>query len=418
MTGEVDPWLGEPHEREERLHQGTLGGNSSDLVVIVGDEAEACSSWNSRCEHLGLPCAVIDLGSKVSPPVAWLETACGTAQLRSQIMTVLGAPPTPYTSLEDFLQRATLYDRREHLEAALARLSLPRSVEELTRALYLAPPGDRRPAVTQALERARTPTLGDEQGALDFAAAVATWQPPGTQAALLARGGAEAATGSVDVALSRVVRLKRVVPAIPVAIALAPESWANLSHRLRRLIPSVNVEHLSSRLPLGHLEAVPATALMKIETAGGPSVAKVKAAAVRHFPGHGFEDLDFRSQAELVLYYWLEHWPETRQKFAPNVLMDFSFGNSAAEVDLFSSELRLAIELDGAHFHLPADAEARVATYRRDRAKDWLLQQEGILVLRFLSEDVFARLEEIRLRIIAAVRLRTELIGGGHVPRR
>ncbi len=55
------------------------------------------------------------------------------------------------------------------------------------------------------------------------------------------------------------------------------------------------------------------------------------------------------------------------------------------------------IELDG-YFHFQ-DAEA----YRRDRRKDWEMQHRGFVVLRFLSDDVAARLEEILDTIEAAV---------------
>jgi very-short-patch-repair endonuclease len=52
------------------------------------------------------------------------------------------------------------------------------------------------------------------------------------------------------------------------------------------------------------------------------------------------------------------------------------------EVDLLCADSRVVVELDGAQ-HL-ADAVA----YRRDRRKDHLLQENGYLVLRFLSGDV------------------------------
>ena len=52
------------------------------------------------------------------------------------------------------------------------------------------------------------------------------------------------------------------------------------------------------------------------------------------------------------------------------------------EVDLLCPDARVVIELDGAQHLASADA------YRRDRRKDWLLQESGYLVLRFLAEDV------------------------------
>jgi len=67
------------------------------------------------------------------------------------------------------------------------------------------------------------------------------------------------------------------------------------------------------------------------------------------------------------------------------------------EVDLFSVEAGVVIELDGAQ-HL-ADAEA----YRRDRRKDALLQQNGYFVLRFLAEDLGKNLDLILDAILAAL---------------
>jgi Protein of unknown function (DUF559) len=52
-------------------------------------------------------------------------------------------------------------------------------------------------------------------------------------------------------------------------------------------------------------------------------------------------------------------------------------------------ESRLAIELDGMQHFTDLDA------YRRDRRKDALLQENGYFVLRFLTEDVSKRLDEV-----------------------
>jgi very-short-patch-repair endonuclease len=65
------------------------------------------------------------------------------------------------------------------------------------------------------------------------------------------------------------------------------------------------------------------------------------------------------------------------------------------EVDLLCKDARLAVEVDGGQ-HL-SDAE----TYRRDRRKDVLLQQNGYFVLRFLAEDAGKRLDHILDTILA-----------------
>jgi hypothetical protein len=111
-----------------------------------------------------------------------------------------------------------------------------------------------------------------------------------------------------------------------------------------------------------------------------------------------------RSAAERFLFERLETLPTTAGLFAPNQRLDFRHGPAPAEADLFAASLRLVIELDGSYFHLRDPA-----AYRRDRRKDWELQRRGYLVLRFLSEDVVERLEEILDTILAAVELRRSL---------
>lgn len=96
-----------------------------------------------------------------------------------------------------------------------------------------------------------------------------------------------------------------------------------------------------------------------------------------------------RSRAELFLFQILELVPETKGVFQLNAKMSFSFGNQPMEIDLFAFAEHVAIEIDGYyHFQEPED-------WRRDRRKDFALQMHGILVLRFLAEDVVSRLAEI-----------------------
>jgi hypothetical protein len=108
-----------------------------------------------------------------------------------------------------------------------------------------------------------------------------------------------------------------------------------------------------------------------------------------------------RSAAERFLFERLETLPATAGLFALNQTLDFHHGPAPAEVDLLATSLRLAVELDGSYYHLRDPA-----AYRRDRRKDWELQRRCYLVLRFLSEDVVARLEDILDTILAAVELR------------
>lgn len=76
------------------------------------------------------------------------------------------------------------------------------------------------------------------------------------------------------------------------------------------------------------------------------------------------------------------------------------------EVDLLDQENRVAIEVDGGQ-HLTDPP-----TYRRDRCKDRLLQENGYFILRFLAEEVgknFAEVLDAILRVLANRGWRKEL---------
>ena len=89
---------------------------------------------------------------------------------------------------------------------------------------------------------------------------------------------------------------------------------------------------------------------------------------------------------------------ETRGRFHLNERLPIAFDASGAlEVDLLCAEARLAVELDGAQHLGCADA------YRRDRCTDWLLQENGYLVLRFLAEDVGKDLDRVLDAILRAL---------------
>jgi very-short-patch-repair endonuclease len=122
----------------------------------------------------------------------------------------------------------------------------------------------------------------------------------------------------------------------------------------------------------------------------------VQVASVMHADAEGVDRA--RSATEAFLYRRLETLPQTSGRFHLNALLSIPFDiSSQMEVDLLCADARLVVELDGAQ-HL-ADANA----YRRDRRKDALLQQNGYLVLRFLSEDVGKHLDDVLDSILRAL---------------
>lgn len=100
-------------------------------------------------------------------------------------------------------------------------------------------------------------------------------------------------------------------------------------------------------------------------------------------------DTRYRSEAERFLAQYLEARPTTMGRFQVNARLDIDFGNRPMEVDFLDAASKIVIELDG-YYHFQS-----LDNYRRDRCKDRLLQQQGFLVLRFLSEDVVSDLEGI-----------------------
>ncbi len=109
-----------------------------------------------------------------------------------------------------------------------------------------------------------------------------------------------------------------------------------------------------------------------------------------------------RSTEERFLYAFLDAHPSTHGLFELNASPGFRLAGREVEVDLLARRFSLAVEIDGyRHFQ---DAEA----YRRDRRKDAALQRHGYLVLRFLAQDVVARLEEILDTISEVISQRRE----------
>ncbi len=105
-----------------------------------------------------------------------------------------------------------------------------------------------------------------------------------------------------------------------------------------------------------------------------------------------------RSASEAFLFRRLETLDETRGRFRLNAELSIAFdGWGKMEVDFLDEETRLVIELDGGQHFANEDA------YRRDRRKDALLQEHGYFVLRFLVQDVGAKLADVLDTILRAM---------------
>ena len=115
-----------------------------------------------------------------------------------------------------------------------------------------------------------------------------------------------------------------------------------------------------------------------------------------------------RSATEAFFYRRLETLPETAGCFQLNAELPIPFdGWGNMEVDLLCAEARLVVEVDGGQHLENLDA------YRRDRRKDALLQEHGYFVLRFLAEDVGAKLDMVLDAILRGLTHRRASSGRG-----
>lgn len=238
--------------------------------------------------------------------------------------------------------------------------------------------------------------------------------PPKLWPALLLTPPVEAPEGWGLLAARVLERMAVAEPGVPVAVALPADRYARLleCHPDARAVAllregcvevrGVNGNELETRLRAAGVESVPATVARL--TAGGlaEEVADAFVTAARAVREPTPSDLasDFRSVHESFLFEQLESMPQTAGLFRPNHALEFRHGHQTAEGDLVAESLKLAVEVDGAFYHLNPDQ------YRRDRRKDWLYQRHGYLVLRFLADDVVRDLELILNTILEAVALR------------
>ncbi|MDR3077348.1 MAG: DEAD/DEAH box helicase family protein [Planctomycetota bacterium] len=112
--------------------------------------------------------------------------------------------------------------------------------------------------------------------------------------------------------------------------------------------------------------------------------------AARRFPEDAEGAARARSSSEAFLFRRLETLPETRGRFILNGRLPIPFGGFPdMEVDLSWKEAGLVIEIDGRQHLNDPDA------YRRDRAKDLLLQEHGWVVMRCLADDIAEKLDEL-----------------------
>lgn len=208
-----------------------------------------------------------------------------------------------------------------------------------------------------------------------------------------------------EAALTALAQLVEAVPQIPVALALTaaqdqgllnelPESRAKAMLRGGLIdVPSPEPGNIRQWLSTHGLNDERLQPLLHLAETHGTTPQVLDTALTLLNQAHQPETAEaaevYRSQAEWFLAQYLEARPTTMGRFQVNARVDIDFGGRPMEVDFLDAAAKIVIELDG-HYHFQS-----LDNYRRDRRKDRLLQQQGFLILRFLSEDVVSDLEGI-----------------------
>ncbi|MDC0707477.1 DUF559 domain-containing protein [Stigmatella sp. ncwal1] len=383
------------------------------LTVLSGPPGTAMSLWRRWLESRGQGWCV-SLASREAEAIRdWIEFLFRTRNLEADAADVLGAAAG--------LSQGVLFSQLKGKTAHERDL--------LLQELFPAIPGTDAASVCRCLLQPRAapsaPTAWPglltacEQNPLRAFAAVHALLPPGEAPALLLAG---VGPGWLAQAARATARMCDTVPTLTAALSVeeqAVEFYLNGEESQGRalvregllVLKAVSSQALKKRveaLGVRDTEAL-SQSLSRLAADGAPDevltlyggAARERETATAQPEAEG----QARSEAERFLSALLEALPATRGLFELNQRTGFRINNRPVEVDLLSRRLKLAIEIDGYyHFQTPE-------AYRRDRRKDLALQKHGYLVLRFLANDVVARLEEIRDTVLEVVSLRHNAAG-------
>lgn len=362
-------------------------GRAAPVVVSGPDVSEAINSWMA---------AVVANGELFSGAARWLERMTGSAA--DEVVARLSR--STLHDVDRFFEAIGVNTNRDVPAAVCQALLVARSSSEAPDAM-----GNARQLWTQSRSRG--------ESAEHLLAGVCSLLDPGRLPAFLIVPH----QSDLERAARLLGALTGAVPALPAALAVpeelvetalrhTPDSrWQTLVREGLVKVEGLNRAEFEKRLEAAGVAAAPLSASIQRLTSEGVAADAVDyfVDAARHStePETEEEEDQSRSAAERFLFELLESLPQTTGLFRLNQRMEFKHGAAAAEADLLSADHKLVIEVDGSYYHLSSkDA------YRRDRRKDWLFQQHGYVVLRFLADDVVRLLEEILTTILAALELR------------
>lgn len=394
-----------------RRHQFRRAAGVPTVTALVGPTGLGVRVWRQWAGANGRPCAVAASADSPTLLAAWASAAFAATSPADRACAWLAAVlARPAEDVTRDAARMTRFD-----------------LDTLWRSL---PVGPHTPAATAAHLLLAGRIRGEQPSAAGFVRhlagaaddtarvvrAVADLYPPDAQPALLlVRPGGAADTWGYDAGRA-LERFAAAAPTVPVAVALAADDYAAVGARYPNSraaalvregfveLRGVSGNELEERLRTAGVDPLPPAATIRRLTADGladdVAEAFVTSARAVQSPTPEERESDFRSVHEEFLFGALESMPPTAGLFRPNAPPDFRHGPRAAESDLLAAALKLVVEVDGGYYHL------NVEQYRRDRRKDWLYQQNGYFVLRFLAEDVVSDLERILDTILEAVALR------------
>lgn len=376
------------------LHQSQRCQAIPTLSVLRGKVIAARQLWTLWSDQTHRPTGIGVYTSIAALLEIWLTAIAHHNDLRSRILQSLAAlTHRPEAELTAFLASTSDYQRQLFWQQ-LAPLS--EDVERLQSIVDWLPD-------SPGLEP-QTKQLASEDSSMVLAnfAAVARLFPQSAVPGLLVllpedyRG---------EAALTALAQLVEAVPQIPVTLALTvaqsqgllnelPESRAKAMLRGGLIdVPSPEPGNIRQWLSTHGLDDEQIQPLLHLAETHGTTPEALDTALTLLNQAYQPETAEaaevYRSQAEWFLFQYLEARPTTMGRFQVNARVDIDFGGRPMEVDFLDAEAKIVIELDG-HYHFQS-----LDNYRRDRRKDRLLQQQGFLVLRFLSEDVVSDLEDI-----------------------
>ena len=397
------------------LHQSRRCQSIPTLSVLVGGAVAAQQLWSQWLNGANRRTVTYAYESRLSLFMSWLSIVLKEYNLYSLILEkVAMLTDKPSDRLAAWLDNASEYQttlfwqRLSHTSTEI--LFLRWLLDQKAQPTLLTTP--KADSLVSGLKEDNLPAI-----AQSFTTVEQLLPHHAAPGILVRLPDAENELSSSEVTLTRLTQLVEAIPTIPLGLLLTPAQAEHLlkqspesrakailrggmievaspdSDTLKQWLCDRGVEANTHQQAIIHLAEQYGATPELLETARSLTESASK-------PDTSKADEVYRSQAEWLLFQCLEAKPSTAGQFQVNAQLDICFGDRPMEVDFLAADAKIVIEIDGYYHFRSKD------NYRRDRRKDFELQRQGFMVLRFLAEDVVARLEEILDMIGQALALR------------